>query len=328
MRWFDAHNHLQDPRLGNDPLEWVSAAAAAGIAGMVVHGTCEGDWPEVRRLAAQCPSVIPAFGLHPWRVSARSPRWRDALIECLDSAPHAVLGEVGLDRWILDQSLERCVELGIGPRGPAPLEFQLEVLDQQLVLASERGLPVTVHCLQAWGPLMDCLRGRPRLPRGFLLHSYGGSVELVPELVRLGAHFSISGHSLHPRKAWQAEVFRAIPSDRLLIETDAPDQLPPADWVSHPATDTRGRPVNSPVNLVRIAEGVSGLLGVPIEELAARCEANWLRFFRPPFLGETGLRVTAPAGSAGVAEAVLPSDRGGSCLGRRSERSLGPDGSQ
>ena len=302
MRWFDAHNHLQDPRLGNDPLEWVSAAAARGIAGMVVHGTCEGDWPEVRRLADLCPSVIPAFGLHPWRVSARSPRWCDALIECLDSAPHAVLGEVGLDRWILDQSLERCVELGTGPRGPAPLEFQLEVLDQQLVLASERGLPVTVHCLQAWGPLMDCLRGRPRLPRGFLLHSYGGSVELVPELVRLGAHFSISGHSLHP--------------------------LPPADWVSHPATDTRGRPVNSPVNLVRIAEGVSGLLGVPIEELAAHCEANWMRFFRPPFLGETGLRVTAPAGSAGVAEAVLPSDRGGSCLGRRSERSLGPDASQ
>lgn len=73
MRWFDAHNHLQDSRLGNDPRGWVSAAAAAGIAGMVVNGTCEGDWPEVRRLAAQCPSVIPAFGLHPWRVSARSP---------------------------------------------------------------------------------------------------------------------------------------------------------------------------------------------------------------------------------------------------------------
>lgn len=109
-------------------------------------------------------------------------------------------------------------------------------------------------------------------------------MELVPELVRLGAHFSISGHSLHPRKALQAGVFRAIPRDRLLIETDAPDQLPPADWVSHPATETRGRPVNSPVNLVRIAEGVSGLLGIPIEELAAQCEANWMGFFGPPFL--------------------------------------------
>ena len=317
MRWFDAHNHLQDSRLGNDPLGWVSAAAAAGIAGMVVNGTCEGDWPEVRRLADLCPSVIPAFGLHPWRVSARTPRWRDALIESLDQTPRAGLGEAGLDRWILDQSRERCIELGTGPQGPAPLKEQLQVLDQQLALASERGLSVTLHCLKAWGPLMDCLRRRPRLPRGFLLHSYGGSVELVPELIRLGAHFSISGHSLHPRKVSHAAVFRAIPRGRLLIETDAPDQLPPADWVSHSATDARGRPVNSPVNLARIAEGVSGLLGIPIEELATQCEANWMRLFGPPFLTDTGPRVTRPVGSAGVAEAAPASDPRGSCSGHR-----------
>ncbi len=317
MRWFDAHNHLQDSRLGNDPLGWVSAAAAAGIAGMVVNGTCEGDWPEVRRLADLCPSVIPAFGLHPWRVSARTPRWRDALIECLDQTPGAGLGEAGLDRWILDQSLERCTELGTGPQGPASLEVQLQVLDQHLALASERGLPVTLHCLKAWGPLMDCLRRRPQLPRGFLLHSYGGSVELVPELIRLGAYFSISGHSLHPRKSSHAAVFRAIPRDRLLIETDAPDQLPPADWVSHFTTDARGIPVNSPVNLARIAEGVSGLLGIPIEELAAQCETNWLRFFGSPSLDGTGLRVTRPVGSAGVAEAAPASDSTGSCSGHR-----------
>lgn len=328
MRWFDAHNHLQNSRLGNDPLGWVSAAAAAGIAGMVVNGTCEGDWPEVRRLAELCPSVIPAFGLHPWRVSARPPRWRDALIESLDQTPRAGLGEAGLDRWILDQSLERCIELGTGPQGPAPLEEQLQVLDQQLALASERGLPVTLHCLKAWGPMLACLRRRPRLPRGFLLHSYGGSVELVPELIRLGAYFSISGHSLHPRKASHAAVFRAIPRDRLLIETDAPDQLPPADWVSHFTTDARGIPVNSPVNLARIAEGVSGLLGIPIEELATQCEANWRRFFRPPFLTGTGPRVTRPVGSAGVAEATPASDPGGSCSGHRSERDPVPDGSR
>ena len=317
MRWCDAHNHLQDSRLGNDPLGWVSAAAAAGIAGMVVNGTCEGDWPEVRRLADLCPSVIPAFGLHPWRVSARTPRWRDALIESLDQTPRAGLGEAGLDRWILDQSRERCIELGTGPQGPAPLEEQLQVLDQQLALASDRGLSVTLHCLKAWGPLMDCLRRRPRLPRGFLLHSYGGSVELVPELIRLGAYFSISGHSLHPRKASHAAVFRAIPRDRLLIETDAPDQLPPADWVSHFTTDVRGIPVNSPVNLVRIAEGVSGLLGIPIEELATQCEANWMRFFGPPFLTGTGPRVTRPVGFAGVAEVAPASDPTGSCSGHR-----------
>lgn len=282
MRWFDAHNHLQDARLGPKPERWIPVAAAAGVAGMVVNGTCESDWPEVRRLAERCPSVIPAFGLHPWRVSARSSGWLGTLVEFLDSMPQAGLGEVGLDRWILEQTPERFLELGGGPVGPAPLEDQLAVLREQLDLASERGLPVTLHCLKAWGPLMDCLRGRPRLPRGFLLHSYGGSAEGVPEWVALGAYFSVSGHSLHPRKASHAAALRAIPRDRLLVETDAPDQRPPDEWVSHPAVDARGRPVNAPANLARIAEGLAALLGMPPGELAEHSEANWLRFFGRP----------------------------------------------
>jgi TatD DNase family protein len=315
MRWFDAHNHLQDRRLGPEPERWIPVAAGAGVAGMGVHGTCEADWPAVRALALGRPSVIPSFGLHPWRVSARSPAWREVLAGFLDSTPHAGLGEVGLDRWILDQTPERCLELGTGPGGPAPLEVQVSVLREQLDLASERGLPVTLHCLRAWGPLMDCLRGRPRLPRGFLLHSYGGSAELVPEWVRLGGYFSVSGDSLHPRKASHAAVLRSIPRDRLLIETDAPDQLPPPEWVSHPAVDDRGRPVNAPANLPRIAVGLAGLLGVSLEELSARCEANWMRFFGAGGAGFVGL--TAPAGSAGAASAAPATDPEGSCSDRR-----------
>ena len=288
---------------------------------MVVNGTSEADWPQVRRLAEQCPSVIPAFGLHPWRVSARSGAWREFLVECLDHTPRVGLGEVGLDRWVLDQPLERCLAMGTGPQGPASLEIQLEVLEVQLDLASARGLPVTLHCLKAWGALLDCLRRRPRLPRGFLLHSYGGSAELVSEWVGLGGWFSISGHSLHARKATHAAVLRAIPRDRLLLETDAPDQLPPPEWVSHPATDALGHPVNHPANLVRIAEGVSGLLGIPIEELSAQCEANWMQFFGPRLQDVTeplpmGF-LTAPSGSAAIAAAARAFDPTGSCSGHR-----------
>lgn len=282
MLWYDAHNHLQDARLGDNPPARVAEAAAAGVAGMVVNGTSEADWPGVLDLADRCPSVIPAFGLHPWRVPLRSPAWREVLSGFLDRCPRAGLGEAGLDGWILDQPAARCLELGTGPGGPAPMDEQLAVLSGQLDLASERGLPVTLHCLKAWGPLMDCLRRRPALPHGFLLHSFGGSAGLVPELVRLGAWFSLSGHLLHPRKAPQAEVFRAIPPDRWLIETDAPDQPPPAEWIAFPVGDPGGRAVNSPANLPRIAVGLAGLLGVPAAELAALTRENWCRFFGRP----------------------------------------------
>ncbi|MCE2825797.1 MAG: TatD family hydrolase [Verrucomicrobium sp.] len=285
MRWHDAHNHLQDPRLGDAPATRLAQALSAGVAGMVVNGTCETDWPTVLHLAERFAEVIPAFGLHPWRVPTRSACWLETLEGFLDRCPGAGVGEVGLDGWILDQSAERCLELGIGPSGPAPMPMQVEALDAQLDLAATRGLPVSLHCLRAWGPLLDRLRNRAPLPRGFLLHSYGGSRELVPELVRLGAHFSLSGHSLHPRKADQLAVFRAIPRDRWLVETDAPDQLPPPEWISHPANGPGGRPVNSPANLPRIAIGLATHLGVPAADLAALCEANWRRFFGRPASG-------------------------------------------
>jgi TatD DNase family protein len=284
MRWFDAHNHLQDPRLG-DPTRRLTEALASGVEAMVVNGTGEGDWPAVLRLAQRFPEVIPAFGLHPWRVSTRSPVWREVLEGCLGRCSRAGLGEAGLDGWILDQPADRCLELGTGPSGPAPMEEQIAVLRAQLDLAEARGLPVSLHCLRAWGPLLAVLRGRGPLPRGFLLHSYGGPAELVAELVRLGGHFSLSGHSLHPRKAHQIGVFRAIPRDRWLVETDAPDQLPPAEWITHPAAAPGGRPVNCPANLPRIAVGLADRLGLPAEELAAWCEANGRRFFGWPVSG-------------------------------------------
>ena len=106
MRLYDAHNHLQDERFGGCQPELVAACRASGVVRMVVNGATESDWPDVARLAREFPDfVIPAFGLHPWYVAARGPRWFDQLREHLDALPGAVIGEIGLDRWILDATV-------------------------------------------------------------------------------------------------------------------------------------------------------------------------------------------------------------------------------
>ena len=104
----------------------------------------------------------------------------------------------------------------------------------QLRLAAERNLPLSIHCLQAWGPLLDILRAEPRPACGFLLHSYGGAAELVAPLAELGAYFSLPGYFALERKTRQREAFRQVPADRLLIETDAPDQSLPPERVQYP----------------------------------------------------------------------------------------------
>jgi TatD DNase family protein len=183
------------------------------------------------------------------------------------------VGEIGLDRW----------------KPGLAWEAQPTVFAEQLRLAAERDLPASIHCLQAWGPLLEQLRAGPRPTRGFLLHSYGGPVELVPELTRLGAYFSLPGYFAHPRKLRQRETFRRVPPERLLLETDAPDQPLPEERVRHRvpappgAADAATRPLNHPANLGAVYAYAAEWLGRPLEDLAALVEANFLRLFgRPP----------------------------------------------
>jgi TatD DNase family protein len=305
---FDAHNHLQDDWLRPHLHRIAGDLAAAGVVGVVVNGTCEADWPAVAALAGRFAWVRPSFGLHPWDVGNASPHWRETLLRTLDAVPGAVIGEIGLDRWILERARPDDPRL-VGLRR-APLEEQTDAFLWQLRLAAARNLPVTIHCLDAWGALADALRQNPLPPRGFLLHAYGGSAALARDFAPLGAYFSFNGsflpqsechllrdtssaatsqanesrHVLRDtnRARRHAEVFAALPRDRLLVETDAPAMpVPPAREtyaLPHLADGTR---VNHPANVVAAYAGLAEILHLPTEGLATEIAANFQRFFGP-----------------------------------------------
>jgi TatD DNase family protein len=263
LRLYDAHNHLQDERLAPFRQELLASLPREGIVRAVVNGSCEEDWPAVAELARRCPQVLPSFGYHPWYVRERSADWQQRLRQLLDEAPAAV-GEVGLDRWIKDYD---------------SAEQEL-VFIWQLRLAAERNLPVSIHCLQAWGRMLEILRAEPRPACGFVLHSYGGPAEMIESLAGLGAYFSLPGYFAHERKTRQREAFRRVPPERLLLETDAPDQLLPPERTTYPLADAaNGKPLNHPANLGAVYRFGAELFQEPIENLASRVEENFLRVF-------------------------------------------------
>lgn len=102
MRLFDAHCHLQDERLVTRAAAVFEAAGREGVAGFCCCGTEEGDWGAVADLAAAHPGIVPAYGLHPWYISPRSPDWSAALAARLAANPRAAVGEIGLDHAIAD----------------------------------------------------------------------------------------------------------------------------------------------------------------------------------------------------------------------------------
>lgn len=260
-RWIDAHNHLQDPRLGaQDAI--IRTMRDAGIEKCIVNATREDDWPKVESLAADHPNfIIPAFGIHPWHAHTACHGWQDRLTALLRKHPHASIGECGLDRWVDNPSIE----------------IQLPIFTDQLRIARELNRPVTIHCLRAWDPLFDAFN-QQEPPEKFLLHSFNGSIEIARRLIPLGARFSFSGYFLKPEKARIIDVFRELPHDRILLETDAPDMTPPSGCRTHPLTDN----INHPANLPAIGGALAMALQINSEQLANLTNNNALDCFTSP----------------------------------------------
>ncbi|MFT4177669.1 MAG: TatD family hydrolase [Luteolibacter sp.] len=257
LHWIDAHNHLHDHRFSS-PEELIGPMKQTGISRCITNATCEEDWDAVENLSRTHPDfVLPALGIHPWKAHLCKAGWENRLKQRLENNPQAGIGECGLDGWI----------------SHPPLETQQSVFLAHLRLARELQRPLTIHCLKAWQPLFDAFTQEPP-PEKFLMHSFGGSLEIACRLLPLGTYFSFSGYFLHPRKAKVLDVFRELPKDRILLETDAPDMLPPPDFITHPLEES----LNHPANLPAIAQGLAGHLNLSLEELSELTLENSRRF--------------------------------------------------
>ena len=266
MNFCDAHFHLHDSRLAPFRAGLLEELPRLGVAGGVVNGTREADWQAVAELCAAHDWLRPAFGLHPWYVAQRSDAWEAALAAQLDRCPQASIGETGLDCWIKGHDIAD----------------QQRVFVRQLEMARERNVAITVHCVRAHEPLRQVLQKHATPARGFLLHAWSGPASLTDFLLERGAHFSFPLYFMHARKAAQRELFRTLPAERVLVETDAPDLVPPDEWSAAPLSHAEtGAPLNHPANLLRAYEALAAVRGEPLAALAVAAQANWHRLFGP-----------------------------------------------
>jgi TatD DNase family protein len=260
---YDAHAHYADTGLLQ---QWSHVSAGLkqiDLRCAVVNGTSPDDWHAVLQLAKQDSRIVPAIGLHPWRVNDAPANWRDTFLAALSRGAAAV-GEIGLDN---------CIE-------GADLQRQQEAFHWQLRQATERNLPTSIHCLKAIGPLMDCLRSIELPRRGIHLHAYNGPVELIAELVELGAYFSFNAGQLKAPQSKSAARIQAVPSERLLVETDAPNMLPPPELRAFELPRSEhGNALTHPATLLGGYEAIARLRGVSLEQLTTHVAINFEAYF-------------------------------------------------
>lgn len=263
MNLFDAHNHLHDPRLAGDLDAVMQRATEAGVNRMVCCGTTPVDWPDVLDVAARFPGVvIPSLGLHPCLLGKQHYVACNVVshvgdLQALLAKHPAAVGEVGLDHAIEERSDS----------------LQEEAFLLQIALSRELELPVSIHCRRAWGRMMDFLRRMAPHPAGLLLHAYSGSEEVAGELVEKNAFFSFGAGVTYPKNRRIRAAAAAVPAERLLVETDAPDMLP------YPCRCEQGEPPNEPANIVHAVRALAEVRGSTPEAIADLTRENGERLF-------------------------------------------------
>lgn len=241
--WTDAHVHPTDVTCWSDVLD---RAASFSIHRILGNSTHPDEWAEMDRLSRKYNEILPGFGVHPWEVSDLPSDWLNALTKLLLSHKNAFVGEIGLDKKLTDQ----------------PMDLQKKVLTHQIHLANRLDRPCTLHVVGAWQELFEVFEDAK--PKRMLLHAFSGSAEQVKHFHGEKVWFSFGGAVIRQSNSEKLkEAVRAVPENRILLETDAPYQHPDGKEIEQ-----------EPAGLLRIAEAVANLRGVPIDELRRQTERN------------------------------------------------------
>ncbi|MEY4751038.1 MAG: hypothetical protein RIQ60_3252 [Pseudomonadota bacterium] len=261
-RWIDSHCHLDAAEFDTDRAAVVMRARAAGVGRIVLPAVTLASGTAVAALAHQ-HGLSYGLGIHPLYVQQQP---HDAIAR-LDAQLHAhrddprlvAVGEIGIDGFVPG------LDLGLQQRCYA----------DQLALARSHGLPVILHVRRSADLLLKHLR-RNRVAGG-IAHAFNGSDQQAEAFVDLGFKLGFGGALCFERALQIRRLATHLPSEALVLETDAPDIPPP--WLYRSAErrgagESHGR--NEPAELPAIAATLAALRGLAPGDLAALTTRNAL----------------------------------------------------
>jgi TatD DNase family protein len=249
----DSHCHLDDAQFNADRPAIIQRAREAGLKYILSIGTGDGppDLLAAVRQAEEHDFVYATVGVHPNDSAKITSNTFKDLERLLTHPKVKALGEIGLDyHW------------GV-PKGS-----QLPAFIQQLEIAAAAKMPVVIHTRDAWTDTIEVLREH-WAPKGLpgIMHCFAGDTIRARECLDMGFYLAFGGVTTFPKATDAREAARVMPSDRLLLETDAP-YLAPIPF--------RGKR-NEPAYVVHTARVLAQIRREDVEELAATTTANFTR---------------------------------------------------
>jgi len=251
---FDTHAHLNEEAFAEDLEEVLIRAQEAGVSYIANMGY---DLPSSRRaveIAKAHSCCYAAVGIHPQDADTVTAETYEELKKLLQGPKVVAVGEIGLDYY----------------RDPTPKDLQQAVFREQIQIAKEFKLPISIHDRDAHGDILQIIKEEQAGEYGGILHCFSGSWEMAKVCINSGFYISLAGPVTFKNARRLQEIAPKIPLDHLLLETDCP-YLAPEPY--------RGKR-NEPAYVAEIAKFVADLRQMDWEELAEITSSNAKRVFR------------------------------------------------
>ena len=249
----DSHCHLSFPELAHDLAGVLQRMRENDVVAALNVCTTLTEFPAVLAVAEQQTDVCASVGVHPDYQDTEEPSV-ERLVRLADHPKVVAIGETGLDYFRLSE----------------PLEWQRERFRTHIRAARQCGKPLIIHTRAASADTIRVMREEGAADVGGVMHCFTESIAVAEAAMELGFYISFSGIVTFKSAADLQQVARAVPLERLLIETDSP-YLAPVPF--------RGK-TNEPGFVPKVAAKIAELKGVEISNVANRSTTNFYNLFK------------------------------------------------
>lgn len=247
----DTHAHLMDACYTEDIDEVIKNAISIGVTRILLIALDIEEYKMAYKLKESYKIFDIGLGYHPSYVNELNNNWYEELEEYISNDNILCVGEIGLDyHWDKDNK-----------------DKQKNVFRKQIELAIKYDKAIVVHSRDAMEDTINILKEYPEA-KG-IIHCFSGSKESAKILVDMGYYISVGGPLTFKNAASLLEVFKSIPLNRLLLETDCPYLTP------HPFRGKRNEPKFIEYTYNRAAE----LLEVDLDYLDEVINNNYKELF-------------------------------------------------
>ena len=247
----DTHAHID---MFEEPIEaTVAQMQEYGVKKVIIPSVEVATMDKVLKIAEENENIFAMLGIFPSEAKTYTPEIEAKMIEMASSPKVKAIGEIGLD-YYWDKSFN---------------ELQQEIFAKQIRLANKLGLPIAVHDREAHKDSFDILKTENK-GSDVLFHCFSGSVEFMRECVKEGWYIALGGVVTFKNAVKMKEVAKAVPLEKLVLETDSP-YLTPVPF--------RGKQ-NKPAFVRYVAEEIANLREMPLDELIDITTENAERLFK------------------------------------------------